>query len=63
MNTVASNETILHKSMGIENIPVEFGFGIYQAEIPLDRKHGIYHTFEGSTVNLPNQTYTLLKNI
>jgi hypothetical protein len=38
--------------MGIQGIPVEFGYGIYQAEIPLDRKYGIYHEFGESTENL-----------
>lgn len=40
------------KEMGIQGIPVEFGYGIYQAEIPLDRKYGIYHEFGESTENL-----------
>lgn len=39
------------KEMDIQNIPVEFGYGIYQAEIPLDRE-GIYHTYGESTENL-----------
>ncbi len=40
------------KEIGIQEIPVEFGYGIYQAEIPLDRKHGIYHTYGENVENL-----------
>ncbi|WP_292372999.1 hypothetical protein [Methanosarcina sp. UBA411] len=40
------------KEMGIQDIPVEFGYGIYQAEIPLDKEQGIYHTYSESTENL-----------
>ncbi|MFY1110660.1 MAG: hypothetical protein AB3K77_03120 [Methanosarcinaceae archaeon] len=33
------------KEMDIQDIPVEFGYGIYQSEIPLDVEQGIYHTY------------------
>ncbi|WP_394339063.1 hypothetical protein [Methanosarcina sp. UBA289] len=40
------------KQMGIQDIPVEFGYGIYREEIPLDSERGIYHWFGESTENL-----------
>ncbi|AKB55092.1 hypothetical protein MSBRM_2094 [Methanosarcina barkeri MS] len=40
------------KQMGIQDIPVEFGYGIYREEIPLDSEQDIYHWFGDSTVNL-----------
>lgn len=40
------------KEMDIQGIPVEFGYGIYQAEIPLDLEHGIYHTYGENVENL-----------
>ena len=40
------------KEMDIQDIPVEFGYGIYQAEIPLDREQGIYHTYGENAENL-----------
>ena len=40
------------KEMGVQDIPVEFGYGIYQAEIPLDSEHGIYHTYGENVENL-----------
>ena len=40
------------KEMGVQDIPVEFGYGIYQAEIPLDLEHGIYQTYGENVENL-----------
>lgn len=40
------------KQMDIQDIPVEFGYGIYREEIPLDSEQGIYHWFGDSTANL-----------
>lgn len=39
------------KEMDIQDIPVEFGYGIYQAEIPLDLEH-TYHTYGENVENL-----------
>jgi hypothetical protein len=40
------------REMGIQNVPVEFGYGTYWGEIPLDLEKGIYHVFGESTENL-----------
>ncbi len=40
------------KEMNVQEVPVEFGYGIYQAEIPLDREQGIYHTYGENVENL-----------
>jgi hypothetical protein len=52
MNEIYSLMDSYAKEMGIQDIPVEFGYGTYQAEIPLDREQGIYHTYGESTENL-----------
>lgn len=40
------------RETNIQNIPVEFGYGTYWGEIPLDSDKGIYHMFGESTENL-----------
>lgn len=40
------------KEMGIQDIPMEFGYGIYRLEIPLDLEQGTSHWFGESTENL-----------
>jgi len=40
------------KEMGIQDIPIEFGYGSYREEIPLDSEQGIYHWCGESTKNL-----------
>lgn len=40
------------REMDVHGVPVEFGYGIYQAEIPLDREQGIYHTYGENVENL-----------
>jgi hypothetical protein len=40
------------KEIGIQDIPVEFGYGIYRLEIPLDLEQGTSHWFGESTENL-----------
>jgi hypothetical protein len=40
------------KEMGIQDIPVEFGYGTYMKEITLDSEEGIYHEFGESTENI-----------
>ncbi len=49
------------KQMGIQDIPVEFGYGIYREEIPLDSKQGIYHWFGDSTANLSESEIHVLE--
>jgi len=40
------------KEMGIQDIPVEFGYGTYRQEITLNSEQGIYYWFGESTENL-----------
>ncbi|KKG20684.1 hypothetical protein EO98_03675, partial [Methanosarcina sp. 2.H.T.1A.6] len=48
------------KEMGIQDIPVEFGYGTYRQEITLNSEQGIYHWFGESTENLSeSDIYTL----
>ena len=49
------------KQMGIQDIPVEFGYGIYREEIPLDSEQGIYHWFGDSTANLSESDIHVLE--
>lgn len=53
MNEVYTSVDNSAKEMGIQNIPVEFGYGTYgNREIILDIEQGIIHEFGGSTNNL-----------
>ncbi len=54
MNEIYSLIDNSAKEMGIQDIPVEFGYGIYQAEIPLDRGQGIYSTYHTYGVSIEN---------
>nr|WP_048128986.1 hypothetical protein [Methanosarcina lacustris] len=48
------------EEMGIQDIPVEFGYGTYREVISLDSEPGIYHWFGESTENLSESAiYTL----
>ena len=51
------------KEMGIQDIPVEFGYGTYIKEITLDSEEGIYHEFGESTENLSESDIHTIQEI
>lgn len=51
------------KQIDVQDIPVEFGYGIYREEIPLDSEQGIYHWFGDSTENLSESEMSTLEKV
>jgi hypothetical protein len=61
MNEIYSLIDSSAKKMGIQDVPVEFAYGIYQEEIPLDLKQGTYHTFGENTTNLSEEEIQIIE--
>jgi len=51
------------KEMGIQDIPVEFGYGIYRLEIPLDLEQGTSHWFGENTENLSESEIRAIQKV
>jgi hypothetical protein len=58
--TLISNSA---EEMGVQDIPVEFGYGTYMKEFTLDSENGIYYEFGDSTKNLSKSDINIIQKI